>query len=75
MARTARIVAGFALVVAGVLMLALPGPGLLTILAGLALLARDLRWAQRLGEWMKGKLPDRAEEPPSNDRAENQAGG
>ncbi len=48
MQRTGRVVAGFALVAAGVAMLALPGPGLLTIAAGLALLARDLRWADRL---------------------------
>ncbi|MFQ5521999.1 MAG: PGPGW domain-containing protein [Acidimicrobiia bacterium] len=48
MQRTGRVITGFALVAAGVAMLALPGPGLVTIAAGLALLARDLRWADRL---------------------------
>ena len=45
--RIARIVAGFVLLVAGVVMLALPGPGWLTIAAGLALLASEFAWARR----------------------------
>jgi tellurite resistance protein TerC len=46
--RLARIVAGFGLLAAGVAMLALPGPGWLTIAAGLALLATEFAWARRL---------------------------
>ena len=46
--RIARAVAGFLLLVAGIAMLALPGPGWVTIALGLALLARDFPWAARL---------------------------
>ena len=38
---------GSTLLVAGVLMLVLPGPGLVTILAGLTLLATEFHWARR----------------------------
>ena len=48
MARIARIAAGFGLLVAGVLMLFLPGPGIVTMIAGLALLADEIKWADRL---------------------------
>jgi uncharacterized protein (TIGR02611 family) len=44
----ARISAGFGLLAAGVTMLVLPGPGWLTIVAGLAILAREFEWARRL---------------------------
>jgi hypothetical protein len=40
-------VIGGILVLAGVAMLALPGPGLLTIAAGLAVLATEYAWARR----------------------------
>lgn len=43
------------LLVAGFLMLFLPGPGLLTMAAGLALLARDVPWAGRLADRIKQK--------------------
>ena len=36
---------GVALLVAGVAMLALPGPGFLVIIAGLAVLASEFAWA------------------------------
>ena len=51
MARIARIVAGFTLIIAGAFLLVLPGPGIVTIVAGLALLAKDLAWAGRLAQW------------------------
>ena len=51
--RIVTIVFGFALLIAGTAMLALPGPGLLTIAAGLALLAREFHWARRLLDWLK----------------------
>ena len=53
MARIARILSGFALIIAGIFMLVLPGPGIVTIAGGLALLSRDLAWAGRLADWMK----------------------
>lgn len=39
--------AGFVLIAAGAAMLVLPGPGLLVIIAGLAVLATEYVWAQR----------------------------
>ncbi|MGZ8566754.1 MAG: PGPGW domain-containing protein [Actinomycetota bacterium] len=46
--RIAVTIAGFAVLIAGVAMLVLPGPGLLVIIAGLAILATEYVWAQRL---------------------------
>jgi uncharacterized protein (TIGR02611 family) len=51
--RAAKVVGGFALLVAGVAMIALPGPGWLTIAAGLALLAGEFLWARRLLDRLK----------------------
>ncbi|HEY2373264.1 MAG TPA: PGPGW domain-containing protein [Gaiellaceae bacterium] len=46
--RALIVVAGFALVGLGGLLLVLPGPGLLVIAAGLGLLSLEFRWAARL---------------------------
>ncbi|MEQ1565331.1 MAG: PGPGW domain-containing protein [Myxococcota bacterium] len=46
--RGLRIVGGSLLVVSGVAMLVLPGPGLVALGAGLALLSRDVPAARRL---------------------------
>jgi tellurite resistance protein TerC len=51
--RVVKIVVGFLLLVAGVAMLALPGPGWLTIVAGLALLAAEFEWARRALDKLK----------------------
>lgn len=56
MARLARIGGGFGLIIAGVVMLVIPGPGILTIIGGLALLSRDVAWAGRLSDWMKQRF-------------------
>jgi len=53
MVRIAWIVAGFALLLAGVVMLVLPGPGWVTIAAGLAILAREFQWARTLLDRLK----------------------
>jgi uncharacterized protein (TIGR02611 family) len=45
--RVARTVSGFTLLVAGGLMILLPGPGWVTIALGLAILAPEFPWAQR----------------------------
>lgn len=63
MARIARVIGGFSLIIVGIAMLALPGPGIITIIAGLALLAQDLPWAGRLRDWVKGKFARYAGEP------------
>ena len=46
--RVAVTIAGFAVLLAGAAMLILPGPGIVVILAGLAILATEYVWAQRL---------------------------
>lgn len=53
MVRVARIAGGSTLVLAGTAMLVLPGPGLLTIAAGMAVLAKDVEWARRLGDRLR----------------------
>jgi len=40
-------------VVAGIAMLVLPGPGWLAIIAGLAILATEFFWAQRMLGWAR----------------------
>lgn len=67
MARIARIVGGFSLVIAGIFMLVLPGPGILTIVGGLALLSRDIHWAGRLAEWTRDKFAAYAGEEPERE--------
>lgn len=44
--RIAVLVIGLALVAGGVVLLVLPGPGLLLIIAGLAVLATEFAWAE-----------------------------
>jgi len=51
--RVAKITGGFVLLGAGIAMIALPGPGWLTIAAGLALLAGEYAWARRLLQRLK----------------------
>ena len=59
--RIFRVVAGFTLLLAGVVMLVTPGPGWLVILLGLGLLAAEFVWARRLMDRIKregGRLRD-----------------
>ena len=51
--RVFLIVAGFTLLLAGVVMLVTPGPGMLVILLGLGLLAAEFVWARRLMDHIK----------------------
>lgn len=46
LARIARITTGSTLLMAGTAMLVLPGPGLVTIAAGLHVLSKDMAWAE-----------------------------
>ena len=48
--------AGVVVVLAGLAMLALPGPGLLVIAAGLGVLALEFAWAERLLERAVNKM-------------------
>jgi uncharacterized protein (TIGR02611 family) len=53
--RIAVTVAGFAVLLAGVALLVLPGPGWLLIFVGLAILATEYVWAERLLKSAKRK--------------------
>ncbi len=76
MTRVARIVTGTALVLLGMLLLVLPGPGIVTIAAGLAILATEFTWARTLLDWLKTRfksffrngMGDPSESLPREDR-------
>ena len=53
--RIAVSVVGLVLVLLGLVMLVLPGPGILFLLAGLAVLATEYVWAQRMLNYAKQK--------------------
>ena len=55
--RIARITLGFVLLVLGVVMLPLPGPGWLVIAGGLVVLAEDIAWADRALRMVRQKIP------------------
>lgn len=59
--RIGRVSLGVVVLFAGLLMLPLPGPGLVTIAAGLALLASDVPYARKLLESVRKRLPADAE--------------
>jgi uncharacterized protein (TIGR02611 family) len=50
-----KILAGFTLLLVGVLMLFTPGPGWLVVFLGLTLLAAEFVWARRLMDHMKNQ--------------------
>ena len=61
--RIAVLVIGLVLVVGGLAMLVLPGPGILLVIAGLAVLASEFAWAQHLLDKAKdqaGKAKEKA---------------
>jgi tellurite resistance protein TerC len=51
--RAIKIVVGFTVLLAGVAMTVLPGPAIVVIPAGLAILATEFLWARRLLERIK----------------------
>jgi uncharacterized protein (TIGR02611 family) len=68
-------IAGFAVMIAGVVLLVLPGPGWLLIFAGLAILSTEYLWARRLLSTAKDKA-DQAKNAVlqrKNGRAERKA--
>jgi len=54
-------VVGLAVVVAGVIMLPLPGPGWLVIFGGMAIWATEFVWAQLVLRWTKRKVTEAAQ--------------
>jgi uncharacterized protein (TIGR02611 family) len=51
--RFLKILAGFSLLVLGIVMVVMPGPGSLTILLALGVLAAEFVWARRLLDRLK----------------------
>lgn len=49
-------VVGGALVLVGATLLALPGPGWVTVFLGLAVLGTEFHWARRSAAWLKRRL-------------------
>ncbi|MFF2410905.1 TIGR02611 family protein [Streptomyces sp. NPDC058092] len=54
-------VAGLAVVVAGIIMLPLPGPGWLVIFGGMAIWATEFVWAQLVLRWTRRKVTEAAQ--------------
>jgi uncharacterized protein (TIGR02611 family) len=54
----AETVIGYVLLAAGIVMLVTPGPGIVTIVAGLAVLSRHYRWAERLKRAALARIRD-----------------
>jgi uncharacterized protein (TIGR02611 family) len=54
--RVAAIAGGSVLLVVGIALLVLPGPGIPLIIAGLALLSTQFHWARRLLAWMRQRV-------------------
>lgn len=55
--RATRVIAGSLLLIAGIAMLALPGPGWVTIFVGLLLLSEDVPFARKLRDKVRDRLP------------------
>ena len=51
-------VLGYLLLIAGVVMLLTPGPGIVALVAGLAVLGRHYRWAQRVRGLVMSRIRD-----------------
>jgi hypothetical protein len=51
--RAGRIVAGVGLLLAGAVLLVIPGPGSVLLIGGLALLGHEFHWARRANEWLR----------------------
>ncbi|MBA0050776.1 TIGR02611 family protein [Streptomyces sp. AJS327] len=56
--RVGVFVVGLLVVVGGVIMLPLPGPGWLVIFGGMALWATEFAWAHGVLRWTKGKVSE-----------------
>jgi uncharacterized protein (TIGR02611 family) len=67
--KVASISIGSLLLLLGLVMLVTPGPGVLVILAGLAMLSPHSRWAKSLLVWTKQKFHIRHREPDDDQGA------
>jgi uncharacterized protein (TIGR02611 family) len=59
--QTGSLVLGWMLVVAGLVLMPLPGPGMLVLVAGMALLAQHYSWARRLLDPLKQRAIEAAQ--------------
>ena len=66
---------GFLVVFAGLAMLVLPGPGLLVIAIGLAILALEFVWAERLLERTVDKMDEATDAVKRSSRKQQAVGG
>ena len=55
--RLLRMTSGALVTIIGVIMMPLPGPGLLIVAVGLGILSRDVAWADRLLQIVRKRLP------------------
>jgi len=55
--RAARMVAGTLVLLLGIILIPLPGPGVLVVAGGLVILARDVAWADRALRYLRHKVP------------------
>ena len=55
--RLLRMTSGSLVTIIGVIMMPLPGPGLLIVAVGLGILSRDVAWADRLLQIVRIRLP------------------
>ena len=62
--RLGRMALGFLLLLAGIAMMVLPGPGAIAMAAGLVILSRDFVWADRALRYLRKKVPGLEEDGP-----------
>ncbi len=55
--RIARMTFGSFLVILGIILMPLPGPGGVIVAAGLVVLSKDVAWADRALRWMRKRTP------------------
>lgn len=55
--RVAVAIGGGLVLLAGIVMIVLPGPAFIVIPIGLGILAMEFEWAQRWLHWVRSKLP------------------
>lgn len=75
MSRLTRIGTGYALIAAGTVMLVVPGPGLITIAGGLAMLSEDVEWAGKATDWLKSRTGRPRSDDNRDTAVSDQAGG
>jgi len=59
--RLIRMTVGYLVLLAGIALIPLPGPGWLTVAVGLGILSRDVAWAGRALERVRHRIPENEE--------------